>query len=353
MTTRPAIAPSSSNAEAARERLSAPPPARARFHFIDDVDVENLPPLEWAVEALVPANANVCTYGPPESGKSVFAQGMALCMGSGTPFFGYAVRRGPVIYVSAEGAAGLGQRVGAWKHAHEWYDRAGVYFLTEAVQLLEPASVATFLAAIDTLKVAPQLIVLDTLHRCMVGDEENSGKDMGLAIASMDEIRRRTGATVLALHHCRKGGDAERGHTSLRGAMDARLECKRENDRITVRCEKMKDAAHFQPLTLELARVQESVVLVTANEDVAGTHLLPGEPTHRALTSLHEAATEEGLPITQWLKVSEMKERSFFRARKTLIALGYVDAERKRGGRNRLTAAGVAIVTANCHVTAN
>lgn len=327
----------------------------SRFQFLDDMAMENLPPMEWCVADHIPVGGFGVIFAPPESLKTFFAMALAFSVATGLDFFGHVVKRGPVVYVAAEGRSGIPVRVSAWKHSNEWYERAGVYFLTEPVNLLDQSSIGSFLEALDTLPEAPVLIIFDTLARCIPGGDENSAKDMGLAIAAIDEMRRAGSepAIIVAHHTPRENSDRERGSGSLRGAADSMILLKREDDRLTVSCEKMKDAEHFAPYTLELIRVGESCALVAAKNRDAVSHLIPGDPRHKALSILHDASMEDGLSTTAWLKATEMKERTFYSCRKYLIANGYVDAAPKRGAPNIITPLGKHAVTANCNVTAN
>lgn len=342
--------------EERKAELSARPPARSRYHFLDDVAIEKLPAPDWRVGSHIPEGGFSVIYAPPESLKTFFAMALAFSVATGIDFFGHAVRRGLVVYVAAEGSSGLPVRVTAWKHSNEWYEKAGVYFLPEPVQLLEPSAVGTFLAALDTLADQGRivLIVIDTLHRCMAGGDENSAKDMGIAIQSIDAIRQATKAAVAVLHHTpRENSDKERGSTSLRGAADSMILLKREQDRLTVSCEKQKDAPHFEPYTLKLVEVEESCALVTAEKGLAVSHLIPGDPRHNLLSILHTSSMEDGLSTTAWLKVSGLKERTFYECRKYLVANLYVDSARKRGAPNVITPKGIHAVTANCSLTAD
>jgi hypothetical protein len=293
-------------------------------------------------------------FAPPETLKTFFALGLAFSVATGADFHGFGVtRRGPVVYVAAEGSSGIPVRVTALKHSNEFFGLAGIYFLTEPVQLLDGPSVATFCRSLEVMAEKPALVIFDTLHRCLAGGDENSSQDVGRAIQAFDRIRRDTGAAVLAIHHTSMNGERERGSTSLRGAADCMISLKREQDRVTVTCEKQKDAPHFEPYSLELVRVQDSCVLVTAQKPDAVTTLIPGDPNHRALSILHASSMEDGLSTTAWLAVSEMKERSFYKARKYLVANGYVSAAPKKGAPNIITERGIYAVTANCNVTAH
>ena len=68
------------------------------------------------------------------------------------------------------------------------------------------------------------LIVVDTLAVTFGGGDENRPDDMGLYIGNVLHMREATGAAVLIVHH--GGKDQEkgmRGHSALKGALDAEL----------------------------------------------------------------------------------------------------------------------------------
>lgn len=352
------IAPNHERSQSVRLVDDAPatPPTRARFRFLTDTDVENQPPIGWQWDGIIPAGSFGEIHAQPGGGKSFLALAIALCSGTGRSLFGRAMKRGPVIYVAAEGSAGLGPRVSAWKHSEESYERANVHFATEPVELLDTDSVGQFLAAIDALHLpqAPVLIVLDTLARCLIGGEENSARDVGLAINGIDCIRRETGAAVLVIHHTRKDGESERGSTALRGACDVMISLKRDGDRLTMTCDKQKDAPPFQPIELELVPTKDSCVLITAETSLAVTDILRMPDALLALRSLHDAAPlDEGLSTSRWLGVSGLKERTFYERRKALLIGGYVEyPKRHRGAPNLVTPRGREAITANCNIAA-
>jgi len=131
--------------------------------------------------------------------------------------------------------------------------------------------------------VRPGLIVVDTLARVALGADENSASDMGRVVAGFDMLKRETGATVLALHHSRKDGGAERGSSALRGAADVMIRCESVAGvtcgGVTLECAKMKDGEAFGTVLASL----ESVTL-----DGGATSLVlgPGENIGAALRGI-------------------------------------------------------------------
>lgn len=305
---------------------AAPPADVPRRPFLDDAEIEQLPPRRFLVGGLVPDAGLTELHGPPGVGKSFAAIALACDVASGRGFVGRPVLQpGPVVYVAAEGTAGLGMRLRAWKEEYGITRTLGVQFRTDPVQLLEPRAVAAFLADVATLPAPPRLIVFDTLARCMVGGEENSAKDMGLAMDAADRIRRATGAAVLLVHHSRKDGDTERGSTALRGAVDAMLSLKNDDGRLRLVCEKMKDAPEFAPIALELKRVGDSCVVITATGPLqyGAAELTPSEC--QALETLQSPMFEDGASASRWLEASGLPQRTFFKAAKELVLRRLVD----------------------------
>ena len=122
----------------------------------------------------------------------------------------------PVVYVAAEGAAGYAGRKLAWCK-HHGKGAGQLWFVGEAVNLLDPAEVLTFTAAIRPL--APALVIFDTLARCMIGGDENSARDMGLMVAACDDLRAATGRNRACGASYRQDGPGGAGQLRATGGL--------------------------------------------------------------------------------------------------------------------------------------
>jgi RecA-family ATPase len=187
-------------------------------------------------------------------------------MASGKDWHRWEAVNGPSVYVASEGFLGLSRRVNAWKSFHDMprLDRCGVAFMGTSLRLIDPENVKRFTAEIAEKE--PALVVIDTLARNTAGMEENSAKEMGQAVSGCDYIREQLGSTVLVIHHSGKTTPDSpkprlRGSSALNGAADIIISAQMEGFNVTLRCDKCKEAARFQPITMSLLPVEDSLVL--------------------------------------------------------------------------------------------
>lgn len=214
-----------------------------------------LPPPSWQVEGLIPEGGLVVVYGQPKVGKTFFAIALSLCIATGRDFFGFATKQGKVTYIAAEGGPSrLKDRVRAFlKSADTAISTEGAWGLVARSVDIDDDKEVTEL--ISKLGDTHDLVVIDTLARCMTGDE-NSQKDMSSFVAGCDRIRHETGATVVVVHH--EGKDRSkgaRGSTVLRGALDTAIRLRRSGHQIIASVEDQRDGAPGAPIALELATI--------------------------------------------------------------------------------------------------
>jgi hypothetical protein len=298
---------------------------RPRFRVLRVSELAELPAPEYLVEGVLPAAANGVLYGVSGTGKSFVALDWALSIASGqVSWMGRGLRPGPVVYVAAEGQAGLTQRIQAWMHANGVATEPDLYIIPDAVQLLDVMDGRALLDAIKArIAESPVLIILDTLAKCMPSGDENSTQDMGLVTASQDYLRGQTGAHVLFIHHPMKHGDLERGNSSLRAAQDVMLLLKSEDGYLTLESTKMRDGPALERLSLKLQPILESCVVVAVDGDSQPTERLT-KLQMQALQSLDSVALSDGCSSSVWLAASGLKERTFYVIRKTLLVKDYV-----------------------------
>jgi len=185
----------------------------------------------YLIKGFLTAGASSVFYGPPKSRKSFLMFDMAMHIALGRHWSGCKVSRGPVVYCVAEGWHGIGMRIEAWCN-HYGIDSSEVpLYAMEAVKLgKSDDDVDGIIAAIEDQSIKPVLIVIDTLARTMLGDE-NSTQDMGTYIKRIDTLRARTKAHVALVHHTGKDeGRGSRGSSALKGAVDTECPITRQDD---------------------------------------------------------------------------------------------------------------------------
>jgi hypothetical protein len=86
----------------------------------------------------------------------------------------------------------------------------------------------------------PVWIIFNTLSRVLAGGDENSPRDMGALVASVDCIFRATGAHCSLVHPLGESAQM-RGHTSFNGTMDATVRIEKRDGVITLEVDKASD----------------------------------------------------------------------------------------------------------------
>ena len=317
----------------------------SRFKLQSFNDILNLPDPEFLIEGMLVKDSFAVIYGPSGLGKTFLGLSIAFAVATRTSWNGKAVNGGSVVYVSAEGKAGLKDRSRALQQHNECSDEPPFWFLTEAVNFLELAQINDLINEIKKLAERPALIIVDTLARSFVGGNENDAKDMGLFIFGIDTLRRATGATVLVIHHTgknEKGG--ERGSSALRGAADTMIKCGGDMGLLFVQCDKQKDDEPFKDIQLKLQKVElengrSSCVLVPWGE-VAKPSSGTDTKDEEILGVLEEGFGTDGATATDWQKACEEKigvpRKTFYNRLTKLKALGRVVKEGDQGAPYRV-----------------
>lgn len=264
---------------------------RPRFKLLTRAELHAMPDPEWVVPEVLAADSFAVLFGAPGAAKSFAALDLACSIASGYTFHGAPVKRGQVLIAVGEGLRGMKWREEAWGLAHLNADMdslsRNLHILPRAVHLLEDNESSMLVNTAEHLANSSdeplRLVVIDTLARAMVGGDENSAKDMGLAIDVCERVRRATGATVLVVHHSGVEGTRERGSTSLRGAADTSIMMQKDetSNIITFAPKKMKDAETPAPRQFTLSQYGHSAVLMSYDGDYRPTGVYKKKPSDR------------------------------------------------------------------------
>ncbi|CAJ29726.2 gp43, RepA like protein [Corynebacterium phage BFK20] len=185
----------------------------------------DMPAVKWTLDGWLERGGLLSLIGPSGVGKSAVVLDIACSIASGLGHWqGIKCDSHPVIYVAGEGVTGAVERVTAWERANNMVGALDnkLYVVPESVSLNAPPLTWAYISHLAR-GVGAGLIVLDTFARMSSGLEENSSKDMTVAVNRLDKVRRTSGAGVLVVHHTTRGATHGRGSTALNGAMDSEI----------------------------------------------------------------------------------------------------------------------------------
>lgn len=336
--------------------------------LLSSSELMRLPQPPYLIDGLVEQNSLSVLYGPPGMGKSFIAMDMAIHIALGRPWCDRPVRHGQVIYVAAEGYMVMAQRLRAWCKLYEceapealWWVTAPINltggwqsledFLTNAVGSIEgdrlsaPTEEGGEPEVIEALPL--QLIVFDTLSRCIAGMDENDSKEMSNVVSWLDTLRDRetTGleTSVMLVHHSAKHHALERGSSALRGAADTMMYASAKDGSIMLRCSKQKGAEAFEPIEFTIAKLDERAAVLIQKEHaetiapgIEEDGTVPAEAPStvrlgsfqlKMLTAIAEESGPYGITITDVCRIIKGDMPHTVRAKTALLRHGFIMQE--------------------------
>ena len=217
-------------------------------------------PLKWIIRDWVQANALIMIHGPSGGGKTFITLDWILRISSTiTKWNNKNIKNGPVIYLAGEGHHGLRGRIAGWK-AHHNVRHLEMWISPEGVDLNTPDGYNKVAEAIRALGVKPCLIVVDTMHRHLLGDE-NSAQDAKTMLDACARLMKEFDCSVILVHHTGVSEEAQhraRGSSAWKGALDIEISVvpAAENRPIEIVQRKSKDSELAETVYAKLIGVQ-------------------------------------------------------------------------------------------------
>jgi hypothetical protein len=176
---------------------------------------------EHLIYGILPRAGLVVVYGKPKCGKSFWVYDLVMHPARGIDYRGHDVIPGIVVYLAAEGGSGFARRIEAYRRRHDCTE-AQFYLCTDRPDLGTdaPAMIADIARLLGT--GTPDIVVIDTLNRTLVGSE-NRPEDMARYLRAAAAIEDAFGCCVIIIHHCGVESGRPRGHTSLTAAADVQI----------------------------------------------------------------------------------------------------------------------------------
>lgn len=211
-------------------------------------------PIRWLVKKWIQANGLAMIFGDSGAGKTFVVLDWALRMAAGMESWaGLRVRPGGVVYLAGEGHYGLKARIAGWKKYHN-VEHLNMWVSGGACDLNTPDGLAMAISEIRALDAQDiEVIVVDTLHRFLIGDE-NKAVDTKTMLDACGTLSHTFDCSVILVHHTGVNQDAKgraRGSSAWRGALDNQILVSTSGDNIKLEQVKQKDSELAEPIYLE------------------------------------------------------------------------------------------------------
>ena len=155
----------------------------------------------YRVKGILPRVGLVVVWGPPKCGKSFWTFDLVMHVALNWKYRGRKVQQGTIVYLALEGGEGFARRVEAWRQRRFANHDQPVPFYLLDVPIDLVADHKTLIEDIGAQIEKPDVVVIDTLNRALLGDE-NKSDDMAKFVRAADAIRTAFDCVVIIIHHC-------------------------------------------------------------------------------------------------------------------------------------------------------
>ena len=214
--------------------------------------------VRWIVKGLIPEDSMGMIFGASGTYKSFIAIDLAMHVASGLDWADQRTKPGPVVYIAAEGGAGINRRLKAWRSQFGLVEAGNIHICITPLLMTSKEELGHLKKSIAALPKKPSLVIVDTLSQTFNGDE-NSSSDISDYIRMINaEIRAEFGCTVLVIHHTgHSAAERPRGSSAITANLDFVLGAFRpdpETRRARVGVHKMKDGDKLPDLYFNMTK---------------------------------------------------------------------------------------------------
>ncbi len=205
-----------------KQAKAAAPREPSRLQLLTPADCINAPARGYIIKGLIAPRDVACIFGAPGGGKSTIAPHLGYHVARGESVFGLRTKPGKVLYVAAEDAHGMKNRVAALCRRDG--DAPEFAVIPNVTDLLAEDSpdLAALLEIVE--EVRPALVFIDTLAMAFRDLEENDAQSMNQVVRIARSLTCHGAAVVLIHHGTKAEGSTPRGHSVLNGALDVALQ---------------------------------------------------------------------------------------------------------------------------------
>lgn len=261
-------------------------------------------PIRWLIKGWIQRDALIMVHGPSGGGKTFCVLDWCLRIASHqSTWMDKKIHGGPVVYLAGEGHHGLKGRVAAWIQHNQPAIEPKMWLSKSGCDLNTAEGYSQVEEQISELPEAPALIVVDTLHRFLHGDE-NSAQDAKTMLDACGGIMERFQCSVLLVHHTGVSDESQhraRGSSAWRGALDIEISVKPTDGGMNLIQRKSKDSEQAEPVNLELKSIPIDDWIDEDGEPVTSAVIVKGESSPPSTPKLDRKATEYKQILTDML----------------------------------------------------
>lgn len=328
-------------ADSAAELAALARPVRAGLPVIDKwgtlMEGDNILPQE-IINGLLHRGAKLMFGGGSKSFKTWVLMDLALSVATGTPFWGWATTKAPVLYVNYELARPFfrermesickAKGIEGAANFYSWHLRGHASDLREQIP--------HFLNQMAGVQFA--LIVLDPIYKCLGERDENANGEVAALLNEVEALTVQTGAAVAFGHHFSKGNQSEKAAIDRVSGAGAWA---RDPDALVTLTPHAEGEGYFSAdFTLRNLRPKPSMVVywehpcMRAKDGLDPSELRkPGRMKEHRVKDLVELLNGGSLSYSEWLKAAKetgVSESTFKRLRNEAIGGGLVEEMGKR-----------------------
>ena len=229
---------------------------------VTDILAEDLSPVEWIVENLIPEEGIVALSGVPGSYKSWISYHLAVCVAKGVPLFGqFQTKQNRVLIIDEENSPRLAHQRLLKLEVGE----TPIYFLfMKGIKIDTRNDLEGLINLSNNLEIG--LIIFDSLIRMHTKDE-NDAVAMARIAEALKEFTK-SGMSVLFTHHHRKqspfGGknlsQSLRGSSEILAFVDCHLAVEKTEEHLIISQTKLRQAEELRPFKVGIRDEDDKVI---------------------------------------------------------------------------------------------
>ena len=316
--------------------------------------------VSWSVKGVIPAESVGVIFGASQTFKSFLAIDYALHVAHGMRWLGKKTKKAAVLFIAAEGGAGVWRRVKAW-HRARGLDWSGIEFYVLPVAVMLNKRASDVVQSAQALGLSPGVVIVDTMSQTMDG-EENSSNEVASYLRELGNgFRALWRCVVLIVHHSgHSATERPRGSSAIIANVDFMFGVFRDEKEFiaTMTCEKQKDGERFDPMQFQLTNVTlghdedgEAINSLSASLLDSEAALMAAKLTEAAagragrdaqlLDCVTNGMSERALRLRFYSVLppdmeAHAKKVAFYRARDQLIQQRRIDIGHETGSTERL-----------------